>query len=135
MSSFEYYVQARNPGTYLLYALSALLVGAAWILHAPLLSWVPVLAFAGLILWRIATNPKTGFRLLDDRIEIFRPGEHRLFALDQIDSVALGSGLAGPNRCLIHLQDGRSLPLPCAARLDLQSMRRQFALRGIRVLV
>lgn len=134
MSSFEYSVQARNPGTYLLYALSGLMVGMAWIVNAPVIAWIPVLGFAGMILWRIATNPKTGFRLSDDRIEIFRPGELRQVPLDQIDSVVLGLGVSGTYRCLLHLQDGRSLPLPCAARLDLPGLRQQFALRGVRVL-
>lgn len=135
MTSFEYRVQARNPGTYLAFGACGLLACAAWTLEAPAIAWVPVLALLSAILWRLAVNPRTGFRLTEDRLEIFAPGEFRVVPLAHIDSVALTRDDKGAPGCMILTRDGRRIALPCASRFQPADLRRQFTLRDVRILI
>ncbi len=127
---FEYRFQARRPALYA--ALGAgIIAGYAAAIADATLALPAVGAYIGLVLWRLWRNPAAGLRFSARDLEVFDPQEARRFALREIRSARIGTGLLCEGICVLTLRDGTRLALPPDALPPLAKLRLEFARHGI----
>jgi hypothetical protein len=132
---FEYSVQARNPAGYLSLAFATLFAGlavAGWLppVMAPL-AIVVMLVLAA----RLALNPRSGFRISAQRIEVFRPGYARIIPIEQVDAILISARGRGSTLAVLRLLNGVCMELPSAERICGQGLAAALRDRGLRVLI
>jgi hypothetical protein len=129
---FEYRVQARNPLSYAGFAFWVTSSAGLW-QHGLRFAAATVLAvFVLPALWRLAVNPRSGFRIDRDRLEVFTPGYYRIIPLPRVDCVRI-TGDGDRTSCDITLTDGEGLVLPGGSLFCPTILAREFRSRGIAV--
>lgn len=130
---FEYRRQARNPRTYMALGVAMSVVWLAFALHLRLSVQGLALIYLSLVLWRLGTNPRRGFRLNGRTLGWFGPRGREVVALGDLASVTIGLTEKGATVCFLNLADGRTLPLPGAEAYDVARLRQEFGARGVPV--
>lgn len=130
---FEYHRQARNPATYLALGVAMSVVWLTFALHLrPFVQGLALICLA-LVLWRLGTNPSTGFRLNGRKLIWFSRRRHRSIALADLAGVTIGITAKGVTVCYLNLADGRTEPLPGAEAYEVARLRQEFGARGVPV--
>lgn len=129
---FEYRVQARTPAAYAGLFLWLAIFAAFWQRGLAFAAVSIMAVFIAPLLWRIAVNPRSGFRINRDRLEVFTPGHYRIVPLPRVDCVQI-NGDGGRTSCDITLTDGEGLALPGGNRFCPTALAREFRSRGIAV--
>ena len=127
----EHRVQARRPGTYLALGvgMSASYLAAASSAH-PVVS-VLVAGYLALVLYRLVRNPQTGFRLRGDRVESLSQGRLRVVPLARVESFRLSLPRLAPALCLLTLQSGEVVGVPCGRAAQARKLAAELSRRGI----
>jgi hypothetical protein len=126
--------QARGPKTYLALAGAFLTIDLCVTLKADLLVYALGALYLAFVLRRLILNPGAGFRLGPDSIDIFTSKGLVRAALEDIETVAIGSALDGKTICAVRMSDGRHYSLDGVSRMDPRRLMREFGRRGVPVL-
>ncbi|MFN0113890.1 MAG: hypothetical protein ACKVPY_04355 [Paracoccaceae bacterium] len=127
----EYRLQARRPGNYFALGVAMSASYLAWTLSMPKTIWVLIVIYLGLVLWRLAVNPVTGFRLRDDRIETIENGRLRVVPLAQVESFRLSLERFAPALCLVTLEGGEVIGVRCGGAARARTLAKGLRMRGI----
>jgi hypothetical protein len=130
---FEYRAEARNLLNYAVFGGGIAAAVAAWIGNVPVLTGVIAVAYLMPMAVRLALNPRRGFRMDADRLDIYAPGEHRVIALPRIDLVRIAAARSGTS-CDLTLTSGEALLLPGGHRFSPADLAREFRARGVAVI-
>ncbi|MCB2135970.1 MAG: hypothetical protein KDE08_08505 [Rhodobacteraceae bacterium] len=129
--TFEYIVQARNPGTYFALGVSLAAVDFIWVYGWPLIAEVGAVAFMLLVLHRLVINKKYGFRILSDAIECITRNARSTVPFSDIAGASVIVLHDGSTRSWLNLRGGGIQSLPGVTRVDADRLIREFRRRGI----
>jgi hypothetical protein len=130
---FEYRAEARNPINYAAFGGGIAVALAAWIGNVHVLTGVIVVAYLAPMALRLVLNPRRGFRMDADRLEIFAPGQHRVIPLPRIDRVRIAAARSGTS-CDLTLTSGEALFLPGGHKFCPVVLAQEFRARGVAVI-
>jgi hypothetical protein len=128
---YEFRRQARGPLAYSELGIAMGLTHVAVTQDLARVVWALLAVWLGLLLWRLARNPASGFRLREDRIEVFGPGRLRVVPLRRVSSFWHSKDRLSARFGFLSLDDGEIVPVPCGSRTHAIALGRQLSRRGI----